>query len=87
MAMMSGAAETKIRPLQPTNASLSGTKFYIFPLILITCLFFLWGMANNLNDILIRQFKKRSNFLISSQASFSRHFTSAILCWPYPRLM
>ncbi|EHQ26726.1 L-fucose:H+ symporter permease [Mucilaginibacter paludis] len=58
MAMMSGAAETKIRPLQPTNASLSGTKFYIFPLILITCLFFLWGMANNLNDILIRQFKK-----------------------------
>ncbi len=31
---------------------------YLFPLILITCLFFLWGMANNLNDILIQQFKK-----------------------------
>jgi FHS family L-fucose permease-like MFS transporter len=27
-------------------------------LVLITSLFFLWGMANNLNDILITQFKK-----------------------------
>jgi MFS transporter, FHS family, L-fucose permease len=30
----------------------------IIPLILIISLFFLWGMANNLNDILIAQFKK-----------------------------
>lgn len=30
----------------------------ILPLILIISLFFLWGMANNLNDILITQFKK-----------------------------
>jgi len=30
----------------------------LFPLILIISLFFLWGMANNLNDILITQFKK-----------------------------
>lgn len=28
------------------------------PLALIVSLFFLWGMANNLNDILIKQFKK-----------------------------
>ncbi|MES2826217.1 MAG: L-fucose:H+ symporter permease [Pseudomonadota bacterium] len=28
------------------------------PLILIVSLFFLWGMANNLNDILLTQFKK-----------------------------
>jgi len=31
---------------------------YLFPLILIVSLFFLWGVANNLNDILIGQFKK-----------------------------
>ncbi len=30
----------------------------LLPLILIISLFFLWGMANNLNDILIAQFKK-----------------------------
>ncbi|HSC68483.1 MAG TPA: L-fucose:H+ symporter permease [Cellvibrio sp.] len=30
----------------------------LVPLILIISLFFLWGMANNLNDILITQFKK-----------------------------
>jgi FHS family L-fucose permease-like MFS transporter len=30
----------------------------LLPLILIVSLFFLWGMANNLNDILITHFKK-----------------------------
>ncbi len=33
-------------------------KSLLLPLILIVSLFFLWGMANNLNDILITQFKK-----------------------------
>ncbi len=30
----------------------------LLPLILVVSLFFLWGVANNLNDILIAQFKK-----------------------------
>lgn len=30
----------------------------MLPLLLIVSLFFLWVMANNLNDILIKQFKK-----------------------------
>jgi FHS family L-fucose permease-like MFS transporter len=30
----------------------------VLPLVLVISLFFLWGVANNLNDILIRQFKK-----------------------------
>jgi len=30
----------------------------LLPLVLVISLFFLWGVANNLNDILIRQFKK-----------------------------
>ncbi|MGH8198935.1 MAG: L-fucose:H+ symporter permease [Steroidobacteraceae bacterium] len=30
----------------------------VLPLVLVVSLFFLWGVANNLNDILIRQFKR-----------------------------
>ncbi len=31
---------------------------HIFPFVLVTALFFLWGIPNNLNDVLIRQFMK-----------------------------
>lgn len=40
------------------NAGVSRTASLGFPLALIVSLFFLWGVANNLNDILIRQFQK-----------------------------
>src|SRR5437773_8568437 len=35
----------------------------LVPFILVTALFFLWGIPNNLNDVLIRQFMK--SFAIS----------------------
>src|SRR5580692_11060323 len=44
-----------------TYASGSGPLFTpgtLIPFALITALFFLWGVPNNLNDILIRQFMK-----------------------------
>lgn len=41
-----------------TVAPHSMIRTAILPLVLIVSLFFLWGMANNLNDILIKQFKK-----------------------------
>jgi len=31
---------------------------YLVPFLLVTALFFLWGIPNNLNDVLIRQFMK-----------------------------
>lgn len=34
------------------------SREYLIPFILVTVLFFLWGIPNNLNDILIRQFMK-----------------------------
>lgn len=30
----------------------------LFPFVLVTILFFIWGMSNNLTDILVQQFKK-----------------------------
>jgi len=36
---------------------------YLVPFVLVTALFFLWGIPNNLNDVLIRQFMK--SFAIS----------------------
>ena len=34
------------------------TPGYLLPFALVTALFFLWGVPNNLNDVLIRQFMK-----------------------------
>src|SRR5881275_642029 len=42
--------ETKAAPLFPSG--------YMLPFVLVTVLFYLWGIPNNLNDVLIRQFMK-----------------------------
>jgi FHS family L-fucose permease-like MFS transporter len=47
-AMITG--EPGNRPLFPSG--------HLFPFFLVTALFFLWGIPNNLNDVLIRQFMK-----------------------------
>jgi MFS transporter, FHS family, L-fucose permease len=43
-------ATTERRPLFPSG--------HLLPFFLVTALFFLWGIPNNLNDVLIRQFMK-----------------------------
>jgi len=40
------------------DAQMAKKTSYVLPLILIISMFFMWGMAGNLNDILIKQFKK-----------------------------
>src|SRR5882724_13599342 len=40
------------------SAAQIASRSAIIPFALIVTLFFLWGLANNLNDILIAQFKK-----------------------------
>src|SRR5438445_4839587 len=47
--------ETKAAPLFPSG--------HLLPFVLATVLFFLWGIPNNLNDVLMRQFMK--SFAIS----------------------
>lgn len=43
---------------EPASAKAAPARHPIVPIVLIVSLFFLWGMANNLNDPLIKHFKK-----------------------------
>src|ERR1700751_5745679 len=51
-------------PLPPSASNGAASTHALFPagqltpFILVTFLFFLWGIPNNLNDVLIRQFMK-----------------------------
>jgi len=62
---------------------------YLGSLILVTVLFFLWGIPNNLNDVLIRQFMKsfaitRFKAGLVQSAFYLGYFC---LCMPAARLM
>jgi len=46
------------RPEGPRSDAPLFAKQYLAPFVLVTALFFLWGIPNNLNDVLIRQFMK-----------------------------
>ncbi|WP_278021248.1 hypothetical protein [Flavobacterium ginsengisoli] len=56
---------------------------YLLPFILVTCLFFLWGMAHNLDSVLIPHLKKacelnnRQSTLIDTSVFFA-YFIMAI---------
>lgn len=80
---MTGNADTK-GVGRMTSASEPGAKIGNAALILTVCLYALWGMAHNLNDILITQFKKvfELSDLQSSLVQFC--FYIAYLVMPIP---
>lgn len=43
---------------EPASVGRHPSKNYLFPFILVVCLFFLWGIAHNLNGVLIPHLKK-----------------------------
>ena len=49
-------ADVQSPEAEPTQSLF--TRGYLVPFALVTTLFFLWGVPNNLNDVLIRQFMK-----------------------------
>lgn len=58
---VSSSAQSSPTPAKRSLASASHHLFpagQIVPFILVTALFFLWGIPNNLNDVLIRHFMK-----------------------------
>jgi len=79
--------EMQVSTSTVNKASTNGTP--VFPVgqmalfVLVTVLFFLWGMSNNLTDILVQQFKKSfelSTFSaqLVSTANFTGYFCMAI---------
>lgn len=65
------------------NTSATGGKFYLVPFILVTSLFFLWGLANILNSALISHFQpvfeiSRAQALFVETAFYFGYFTIAI---------
>jgi len=61
----------------------------MLPFILVTALFFLWGIPNNLNDILIRQFMKsfEINRLQAGLVQFAFYLGYFLLAMPAAQLM
>jgi FHS family L-fucose permease-like MFS transporter len=61
----------------------------ILPFILVTVLFFLWGVPNNLNDILISQFMKsfEINRLQAGLVQSAFYMGYFLLAWPAAQLM
>ncbi len=51
----------------------------LLPFLVVTVLFFLWAIPNNLNDILIRQFMKSFNINRSSAAGVANLVLSGLL--------
>ncbi len=56
----------------------------LLPIILIVSLFFLWGVANNLNDILIAQFKKAFQLSDLQSGLVQSSFYFGYFCFSIP---
>lgn len=70
-------------PTETQTASKSPAQSYVLPLILVTSLFFLWGLANILNSALIAQFQplfeiSRAQALLVETAFYFGYFTIAL---------
>ncbi|MCU0397964.1 MAG: L-fucose:H+ symporter permease [Cyclobacteriaceae bacterium] len=68
---------------EPHSINTNGAKSYLIPFLLVTSLFFLWGLANILNSALIAHFQpvfeiKRAQALLVETAFYFGYFTIAI---------
>ena len=57
---------------------------YLIPFILITCLFFMWGIPNNLNGILIKQFMKSFELSILEASLIQSVFYIGYFVFAFP---
>ncbi len=64
--------------------SASGRGRFLLPIVLIVSLFFLWGVANNLNDILIKHFKKAFTLTDFQSGLVQSAFYFGYFCFAIP---
>lgn len=57
---------------------------YLFPFILITCLFFMWGLANNMTDTLLAAFKKIMSMSDFQTSLIQIAFYGSYFCFALP---
>lgn len=70
-----------------TNNNVSGSlipRGTLLPFILIAALFFLWGIPNNLNDVLIRQFMKSFTLSRFQAGLVQSAFYLGYFCFAFP---
>ena len=72
---------------QNTAVAMNEAGVYLLPLVLIVSLFFLWGMATNLNDILITHFKKAFALNDLQSGFVQAAFYSGYFCFSIPAAM
>jgi len=74
---------TPVQPVVVSETSITNSTSYVVPLILVTSLFFLWGIANILNSALIAHFQpvfeiSRTQALLVETAFYFGYFTIAL---------
>jgi FHS family L-fucose permease-like MFS transporter len=62
-------------------------RTYIYPFILITFLFFMWGIPNNLNGILIKQFMKSFELTVFQAGLIQSVFYLGYFVFAFPSAM
>src|SRR3954463_13352934 len=89
MKYKAGACRRSVRQGQGNGMNSAGLRTSVAPMILIVMLFYLWGVANNLNDILIPQFRKvfTLNDLQSGLVQFAFYLGYFLLALPASMVM
>ena len=74
------SSQTRTSPRQAGHVSRCDHRLLF---ALVTVLFFLWGMSNNLTDILVQQFKKSFELTQFTAQLCKRPISSATSAWPF----
>ena len=63
------------------------SRQYLLPFVLVTCLFFMWGIPNNLNGILIKQFMKSFELSMLQASLIQSVFYFGYFVFAFPAAM